>query len=148
MAGSRGRFETCVASLCAFPAAWWLIGDLSESGGSLEYNFGRLEIDPRLELGLGAPALMIGLAALTFLVSGHSRREVSTAWLFGSLMLVAVIAAAAGCGRVLTAGTGGANLGGGIVVLFGGPILLVLFVLAVGILASDTRPADFNDRAR
>jgi len=129
---------TVVAAACAPPAAWWSIGDLSESGGT-DDDVGRLEIDARIESAVGVPLLVLGLAAVTMLVVGGFRGTVSTRWFVGSALLVVAGSATAWCGRVLTADTHGANIGGGLILQLGIPVLISLYVGAVAVLVADHR---------
>lgn len=109
-----------------FPVAWWLIGDLSEPdlGGGLDYNFGRIEIDRRIETAVAVPALIVALVAASMLLKRRTDGALPRRWIVSVGVLTIANVLAAFSARVLTAGTHGANIGGGLVFLFGGPVLL------------------------
>lgn len=120
-------------TISSFPLAWWLIGDLSEdryAADTLDCNFGRVDMDEAVATTVALVSLFVLAVGVTVLF----RRWGSGA--FASRRLLAVGLYVVGsvftalCLRVMTAGTGGANIGGGLAVSFGAFVLLALFVTA------------------
>ncbi len=115
-------------------AAWWLIGDQSE-GGIAPRNRDYVAHAPKLPSWLVPTAG--ALALLTFLICGAAlahavlHRRVDRRWLgvLAPLALGGVLVAYTG--RVATAGVHGANIGFGLCVILGGPILAVLVASAI-----------------
>ena len=120
-----------IACLLHVPiATWFLLGDMSEPGG-LDRIYAAPELPRPLEMLLGllsAGSLVIGLR---FLIP-RTRHSGERAWwsVFGVLAVVGVTLAFGL--RVLTARVGGANIGGGLFLMYGLPVvsLLVLWALA------------------
>lgn len=111
-------------------AAWWLIGDLTESsrGGryQLDYMLPAPEIPGWIVAVLGAIALVATVVGAGFLVHAARRGKLDRRWLsaVGCLALAGVLMAA--IGRVFTAGTHGANIGAGLAMFFGAPVVIAL----------------------
>lgn len=133
---------TVVVVVAGFPVAWWLIGDLSEPdlGNGLDYNFGRIEIDRRVETTAAVPALLLGLVAMTKLLQRRTRGVLPRGWIVGVAVLTLANVLAAAGGRVLTAGSHGANIGGGMVLMFGGPVLLAAYGTGFALLVRAAQP--------
>jgi hypothetical protein len=120
---------------------WWAVGDVSTMPRASipDYLVGPYHLGAtpgRVALVAAAIVLVAGLADL---LRRHFRREFGwTAWWF-----VGLIAAAGALGafalRGITAGVGGANIGGGILAFVGPALIGGLLVLAVR-LPSHTRP--------
>jgi uncharacterized membrane protein YfcA len=105
---------------------WWAVGDLSEDVTDPDYLFHPLPLGPGAELAIGLAATVVALGAVVVLAVAARRRQVDRRWL---AVLGPLLAAGALCGfgwRILTAGVGGANIGGGMVLLFGPWIVLGL----------------------
>lgn len=114
-------------------AGWWLIGDLSEDTAisELEYIVRPPAIDSRLVAVVGATALAIACLSVAAIVRAVISGGAELRWLrVGGLALVAGILTAFAA-RVITAGTDGANIGGGLVLLFAVPILIAFLVVIV-----------------
>lgn len=110
---------------CELVSAWWLIGDLSEPGdpASHDHLLRPLAISPGAERVLGATATALLVVAVV-VARGSSREERRATW-----PLVAAAAFVALAGRVMTAGVGGANIGGGMLMMVGPFVLLPLLVV-------------------
>jgi hypothetical protein len=122
----------CAAGLtiAAAVATWWLVGDLSTPGSDVDYAFGPLTVDPTLERALGVGSIAVLVVALGLLASARWRGFLARWWsVLVPLVLVGVIV---GAGlRVMTAGVIGANIGAGLVALFGGPVVVALLLWVV-----------------
>jgi hypothetical protein len=112
-------------------ATWWIVGPLDEVQDPryADYMVRPPDIAPGTERVAGAIALTAALAAIVVLVLEARDPGVDRRWLASGVLPAALAAAlVGGSARVMTAGVSGANIGGGMVVLFGGPVLLGLFV--------------------
>lgn len=122
--------------LLATPVAtWWLVGDLSATvppGTSLDYTIRPPAIAPWAERVAGIGALLVTGAALAVLVRGARRRRFDRRW-WAALLPAVAAGGLAGLGwRVMTAGTIGANVGAGLTILVGGPVVALLLLWAIG----------------
>lgn len=126
------------AAAASLPAAAlagaWLVGDLSSPGAvsDLDYALRPLAV-PR---GVGVAAGVAGVVVLVLAVAVV--RRVPGAWPVLACLATAGLLLG-GAYRVVTAGVIGANIGAGLAVLLGGPLLLVL-LLAAAVLAVRRRP--------
>ena len=120
---------TLAIVLAGFPVAWWTIGDLSETddGFGLDYNFGRVRFDRRTETAVATSGLVVVAAASVRLLKLSIDGAIPQLWTLAVAELLVADFLAAGCARVLTAGTHGANIGGGMVLFYGRPILLAAY---------------------
>jgi hypothetical protein len=114
-------------------AAWWLVGDQSTVPLSMrpDYAFRPWRIGPVAVRAAGIGSLAAGGAAAAVLIGVTLRRRLDVRWW---AVLVPLLAAGfiAGAGwRVMTAGVIGANIGAGLVVLVGGPVVLGLLIWAL-----------------
>ncbi|WP_143261715.1 hypothetical protein [Allokutzneria sp. NRRL B-24872] len=131
-AGAPLRSQVHLVVSGAF-AAWWLVGDLSANvspGARLDYLVPPLPVvslTPAIDVLVGSVALALasGTLLVTATTSARSR------WLGQFLSALALGAVLGFFFRVLTAGGIGANIGGGLVLLLGLPLL----VAAAGALA-------------
>ena len=109
---------------------WWLVGDLSERGVSLDYLLRPPDLTQLQQQLIGGTALVATVAALVLLVLAVRRHVVRP----GELRItIPLVLAGVCCGfayRVITAGVGGANIGGGIMLLFGPIFLLAMLAWA------------------
>lgn len=116
-----------VAVTLATPfVAWWTIGDLSEEVDRrhADYFLRPPQLGERVELGVGLGASVVAGASLVVLAMATRRRSIERRWW---AVLVPLLVVGAFCGlayRVMTAAVIGANIGAGMVVLFG-PVLVV-----------------------
>jgi hypothetical protein len=116
-------------------AAWWLIGDLSERRVGrhplpLDYVVRAPKIPGRITATLGAIALAVAATSVAIVVVAVRQRRLDQRCLsvVGSLLLAGIVAA--WIARVVTAGTRGANIGAGLAVVLGAPVIVGLVVLA------------------
>lgn len=127
------RFDAAAGAALAFVspvAVWWLVGDLSFDGPDLDYAVQPLPLAPGTERALGLGAL--ALAALAFAVL---LRPAGVLWRrpgwWAVLLPVTAAAVVVGAGwRVATAGVYGANIGFGLVVIVGGPVVATCLAFA------------------
>lgn len=121
-----------IVSFVAAPlAAWWLVGDLSETRTRPDYTWRAPKFDPGVVRICGLAAAVSLAICVVLLVQWTRQRLVSRSWwsvegpvLFAGLALGYSL-------RVLTAGTVGANIGGGLVLLAWPPMFLVVLVWSV-----------------
>ncbi len=103
-------------------AVWWGVGDLSEDRTGLDYMMRAPDVAPGVVTVSGLVATAAVVVALAVLGRAFYRLRVDRAWLATPVLLAAAGALVAFGGRILTAGVIGANIGGGLFVLFGLPI--------------------------
>ena len=130
---SRSRFiAASVALIAATPVAvWWVVGDLTEKGfpePNLDYFIRPIDLPPVVEPLAGALAVMVVVVSVVVLALGLYHRQIDRRWLATVVPLCAAGAIVGAGWRVLTAGAIGANIGAGMVLIFGFPLagLLVL----------------------
>jgi hypothetical protein len=107
-----------VLVVCAPLATWWVVGDVDEPGGQ-DHMFEPVHVPAGLELTVGIGASTLAVGSLLVLASPRGRRLArrTDAVVAGPLVAAGVFL---GFGyRVVTAAVGGANIGGGLVMLFG-----------------------------
>jgi hypothetical protein len=128
----------CVAAavvtvFAAMVAGWWTIGDLTDHGlarRDLDYEFRAPDVPGWLVAALGAVAIVTIVGIVLALIVATTRRVVDRRWL-GIIVMCAVAGwLSAGIARVCTAGSIGANIGAGLAMMFGGPIVAGLLVWA------------------
>ena len=116
--------------MCTAPfAAWWLIGDLSEPElvpGDLSYIARAPDIPAWIVTAIGCIALVSAIGAIAVMLLGIRRGRSDGHWLPSVILLVIAGVVLAGIGRVVTAGSIGANIGGGLAILFGLPFVAIL----------------------
>jgi hypothetical protein len=152
--------------------AWWAIGDQSTTGPRVAshppplFRFeegaerpaalrGEWRADHLLEpwaISLGteraialAAAVAAGVGATVLVLA---RPTLDRAWWAVIAMVGAVGVGIAFTHRLLTAGVDGANIGAGLVIIFGGPVAVVLLVLAVVVARSTSRAGRVRPMAR
>ena len=120
------------AGIAAALGAWYLIGERSSPGA--DPADGRIlvppPVPPAVEHVAGVAAVLLLVA---FLVLAIRRRRLVTGTSATALLVVAGVLLGA-IGRIASAATIGANIGGGIAVLFGLPLVGVLVLAAVVVL--------------
>lgn len=135
----RSGLVARVVLLSASPVvAWWLVGDLSEGADAEDYLFKGPELSKTQQLRLGLLAAVLFVAAAAVLGALLRQRRVSWVELRSALPL---LLAAFFCGfawRVVTARVGGANIGGGILLMVA-PIFLIGMIAWSWILARISR---------
>ena len=105
--------------------AWQVIGDLSYEGSTdLDYMYEPLRLTTGQRVAIGVTVAVVGLAASVLTALAYRRRLVTRADL---RVVLPLLLAGAYCGaawRMMTAGVIGANIGGGLVVMFS-PVFLL-----------------------
>lgn len=116
---------------------WWLVGDTSAVGGDTAIV--RFPFAERNASALGVVGAIAALAAIAGVVVHPPDERARAA---GTAAIAAAAGAAAGVGaRIVTARVYGANIGGGLLVMFGPfPIAAMLLVAAQRARSSSTRP--------
>jgi hypothetical protein len=114
-------------------ATWWLVGDRSERvppDVKLDYTFRPVRLDPAVErvIGIGSVALA-AICGLVLIVASARRRFDRRWWSVLGPVLVAAMLIGDGW-RTLTAGTIGANIGAGLELMIGGPVVAGLLLYA------------------
>lgn len=134
--------STCVPSLTKSIAgsvllivtpvvSWWVVGDSPERVENPTYILQPHSLSASTERTLGIGAFVLWVGALVVLI--ESRRSIDLRKGAGFACFVGSAAIVGSGYRVLTWGASGANLGGGLVVLFGVPLILVLVTLGVAL---------------
>ncbi|HEV8649751.1 MAG TPA: hypothetical protein VG276_10190 [Actinomycetes bacterium] len=137
-----------VALVVAMPVAtWWLVGDQTDpdfkrrlqadgdpairAGLDPDYMFRPFDIAPATERAVGVVAVVLVVAAVIVLTLASLTGRLHVGW-WGVLGVLSLVGAGCGSGwRVMTAAVSGANIGGGIVLMLGGPIGLGLVGVAL-----------------
>jgi hypothetical protein len=147
MAGNWRRAVWIAASVAVVPVAavatWWLAGDQSEVDPEIaSYLFRAPDIVPATERAAGIVATLLLVAYLIAVLAAALRSGSPHTYLGASMCVIATGALIGVFARILTAGGDGANIGGGLVLLFGLPALLGFVVLAASLARStDARQA-------
>ncbi|MEV7346108.1 hypothetical protein [Streptomyces sp. NPDC093544] len=148
---NRGTLLTAAAVLVAgVPvAAWGLMGQQNSAelpASQLDYAFQPLGIPEGLDTVLGVTALLVAGVGATLLVRASRSGGLDKHW-WGVLAPLIMAGLLVGMGwRVMTAGVIGANIGAGLVVFFGGPVVagLLLWALGRGVWLATHRPGGEN----
>jgi hypothetical protein len=114
-------------------AAWWLVGDQSTVPVSMDpdYAFRPWRIGPMAARAAGIGSVAADGVAAAVLLGVTLRGRLDVRW-WAVLVPLLTAGFIAGAGwRVLTAGVIGANIGAGLVVMVGGPIVLGLLIWAL-----------------
>jgi hypothetical protein len=137
--GSAFGLEAAIVVLATPFASWWLIGDLSERAPCppprmpcLDYVAHAPDVPSGIVAAAGAVALFAALVAFGLLARGVVRAQIDRRYaaVVGPLVFAGVLVVY--CGRVLTAGVHGANIGAGLAVIFGVPMFVIAIGVAVG----------------
>jgi hypothetical protein len=133
-------------------AAWGLMGQQNYEGlpaRELDYAFQPWDIGDGVAAVVGGIALALVAVGAAVLVRGARRGEMDPRW-WGVLGPLVVVGLMAGVGwRILTAGGVGANIGAGLLIMFGTPVAagLVLWAVVRGVwLAFERRGNGGMDR--
>jgi hypothetical protein len=112
-------------------ASWWLIGNLSVHNRppeDLDYGYRAPTVPHWVVATFGPIAFATVAVVIGTLIVAASRRIVDRRWLLVVGMLVLAGFLFALIGRTASAGTIGANIGGGMAILFVGPVVVALVV--------------------
>lgn len=127
------RAASCAVTVATPVAAWWVVGDQStvpEDEGP-DYFLRPFAIDARIEMAAGIGALALAVVAVAILIAATRTRRMDPSW-WAALVPVIIAGVFIGLGwRALTAGVIGANIGAGMVALFGGPVVAMLLTWAI-----------------
>ncbi|MFD5158826.1 hypothetical protein ACFWMJ_12245 [Streptomyces hawaiiensis] len=133
---NRGIMAAGAALVGGVPvAAWGLMGQQNHDGlpaGELDYAFQPWDIGDGVAAVAGGLALVLAAAGAAVLVRSSLRGAMDRRW-WGVLGPLVVLGLMAGVGwRILTSGVIGANIGAGLLIIFGTPIAagLLLWSLA------------------
>jgi hypothetical protein len=116
-------------------AAWGLMGQQNYDGlpaSELDYAYQPWGIGDGVAAGVGGLALVLAAVGAAVLVRGARRGAMDRRW-WGVVGPLVVVGLMAGVGwRILTAGGIGANIGAGLLIIFGTPVAagLLLWALA------------------
>ncbi|MBC9727566.1 hypothetical protein [Streptomyces sp. TRM68367] len=116
-------------------AAWGLMGQQNAEGfaaSELDYAFEPWAVPDGVAALIGAAGLLAAGAGAALLVRASRRGTLDRRWwgVLGPLVVAGVIA---GVGwRILTAGVIGANIGAGLTIMFGAPLMGGLLLWALG----------------
>jgi hypothetical protein len=149
---NRGTQLSAAAVLVAAApvAAWGLMGQQNAAQlppSQLDYAFRPWDLPNGLDTALGAVALLLAGVGAALLVRDTRRGSLDRRW-WGVLAPLIVAGLLVGVGwRVLTAGVIGANIGAGLAIFFGGPVVagLLLWALVRGVQLT-VRPRDGDGR--
>lgn len=118
-------------STVATPVATWsLVGDLSEPVADPDYLIRPIVLPRAAEVVLLVASVAAVCVATAFLVYERRTRRMDRKWVPPIVLLTVAGVVVGYGGRILTAGVTGANIGGGMVILFGGPFVLALVAVA------------------
>jgi len=120
-----GHVAACVVASCIVGAgaalgSWWLIGDQSvhtRSPEDLDYAFRAPTVPHWVFVTFGPIGFVAAVASLSWLVIAASRLVIDRRWLQVASLLALAGFLLAVIGRVATAGSIGANIGGGLGIL-------------------------------
>ncbi|MGA5896538.1 hypothetical protein [Streptomyces venetus] len=132
----RGMISSAVALVLAVPvAAWGLMGQQNAEGvpaSELDHAYQPWGVGDGTAAVIGAVALVLAAAGATVLVRGARGGDLDRRW-WGVLGPLVVVGLVAGVGwRILTAGVIGANIGAGLLIMLGTPIVAALLLWALG----------------
>lgn len=119
------------AVLAASPVVtWFAVGDTSENVADPDYMFQPPDLSRGHELVLGGFAVGLTVAGIAVLILALAREVITREDLLPAVPLVFAGIFLGAAARIVTAGVIGANIGGGLIVLFGPFIVLGLVVLS------------------
>ncbi|WP_433389717.1 hypothetical protein [Micromonospora sp. KLBMP9576] len=127
---------TALVAVLATPvASWWLVGDLTDDSivageTGVSHVIRPVSLGPVGDPLVGVLACVAVVVGLAWLVRATSKRRLDARWWWVLAPLVAAGVLVGLAGRVLTAGVVDANIGAGLALIVGGPVLLVLLTVA------------------
>jgi hypothetical protein len=102
-----------------------------QAGLDPDYMYRPFDIAPATERTVGVVAVVLVVAALVVLALAWLSGRLHVGW-WGVLGALGVAGVVCGSGwRVMTAAVDGANIGGGMVLMFGGPLVVGLVAVAL-----------------
>ena len=110
--------------------SWFVVGDTSEANG-VDHMFRAPDLPAAVQLVIGLAAVGLAVTGAVVVVAGLHRGLVNTREVFAAAPLVAAGVFVGLAARVMTAGVIGANIGGGLVLLFGPFVVVGLVALSV-----------------
>lgn len=121
------RIGGLIAAVAVAIATWWIIGLVDSSSGP-DYLLRPPSIRHEAEVAAGVTALVIvGVVGIWAVVQNRRRPIRAGWWMVACLLMLAGFIT--GCGyRVITSGGHGANIGGGMAIFFGGPLVLISLI--------------------
>ena len=119
-----------VVAVAVLVATWWLIGPLDEPDGWL-YIIRPPDFPGHLELAVGVVAVVVIGSASLWAIFEHRSGRLPPGWSTVAALLAFAGFMTAGILRVVTAATYGANIGGGLLILFGSPFVGLSLVAAI-----------------
>lgn len=129
----RAHAVAGVVLVTATPVAtWWVVGDQSEDvdPANADYVLTPPSVSGSVELALGAGACVLVVTATVALAVASMRGRLGRRW-WGFLAPLVVIGMFVGASyRVMTAAVIGANIGAGMVILVGPPLILVALAVS------------------
>lgn len=120
----RGQLPVASAAglaVAAAPLTWWAIGPLGTQRP--DHNFGPYHFSASLLYTLGGISIAVAIAAVLFAAAPRSHREGSVVSAWTALLLIVPGVLLAAAWRVATAGSVGADIGGGMA-FFTVPVLV------------------------
>ncbi|WP_285556362.1 hypothetical protein [Actinoplanes regularis] len=113
-------------------AAWWLIGDPTPVGDGIEYDYAyrAVSFGATADRAIGVLACVAVVSAVALLAWATVTRRLRPGWWLVLAPLVVAGLLVSVVGRVMTEGVIGANIGGGLMMLAGGPVLAILLASA------------------
>ena len=117
--------------LLSLPFAWgWLLGDHSPPGADSQ-GMASFGLSHAIETTIGRTAVALWAITSLLLIAELVRRKLYVRWLACLLPLAAGGVALGSFYRVLTQKTVGANIGAGLVLLFGGLLIVALITISI-----------------
>ena len=124
-----GALTAALGGVTAAIGTWYLVGDLTESPSHTDRMLDPPAVPPLVEHAVGIGALVaLGAGRVTMLRAASRRAHRSMNQL---ILLVAAGMLLGLIGRMVTAGGIGANIGGGLAIMFGLPVVAALVLVAV-----------------
>lgn len=153
--GARGwatspKLATAAVATLAFSvpiATWWIVGPLAEpvpstsAGGPPPYDYivRPPDVPSTVELLAGMTCLVFAVLSLLVVVLGVRRGTIGWGWVGATACVVVSGVVIGGTGRVVTAGTHGANIGGGALLLVVPPALITGWIATAVIISKRAR---------
>lgn len=134
MARAARLVATAVIIAASPLTTWWLVGDLSESADAEDYIFKAPELTNAQQLAIGLAATVLLVASAAAIVASLRQRRLTWVEVRPAIPLLLVGVFCGFAWRVVTARVGGANIGGGILLL-SAPFFLIAMITWSWVLA-------------